>query len=547
MVERLRPPGGRDVEPGQVSAGGAAIAGDVHPHQPIVGPVNPRLRALCDIAIPTAREQAGLHDYDGIVQDLSPGGMRAALSQLGRGPAESDPHDEAHLEAAERAARTELETLELHRVNPLYHIDNLDLAVYDRDYGPAADRAEARRKHVASWPDGVEAALAALDRVPAPVAAGLLGAARGLAVALNEPGPDGTTIPDAVTEPAQRAHGRLVAHLETAARNGDPDPALGAPALTRLLSDAEAMPVELGRLSILADTERDRLRAMLGDAAERYRPGSQPAALVAELGRDHPDPEGIYAEAGSLIDEVTRFTLEHDLVSFPAGECRVGPAPPSRRWALAMMAAAAPWEPDGPSWYYVSPPDPDWPEQEREEWLAVFSRTSLPAITVHEVTPGHFAHLRVLRAVTGEVRRTLASSAFIEGWAHYAEELFVEEGFRREDPRFTIGVAIEALIRVTRLAVSIGVHTGAMTVADATRRFEQDAFLKGPAAKAEAERATYDPTYGRYTWGKLEIRKLRDETQARWGRRYSHRRFHDALLALGAPPLGLIGDAVDQA
>ncbi len=97
-------------------------------------------------------------------------------------------------------------------------------------------------------------------------------------------------------------------------------------------------------------------------------------------------------------------------------------------------------------------------------------------------------------------------------------------------------------MRVTRLKASLGIHSGTMTVDDATRAFEESAFLSGPAARSEADRATYDPTYGRYTWGKLEILRLRDEAVAAWGERYSHLRFHQALMALGAPPLGLIGD-----
>jgi hypothetical protein len=267
--------------------------------------------------------------------------------------------------------------------------------------------------------------------------------------------------------------------------------------------------------------------------------------LVPRLLRDHPStPEEIYAEATALITEATAFTVDHELLGDPGGECRVGPAPPSRRWAMAMMSWAAPYEPDGPSWYHVTPPDPSWPEEAQEEWLAVFSRTTLPAITVHEVTPGHYAHGRALRRVTSDVRRLVASPAFVEGWAHYAEELFVEEGFRAEDPRYVIGVAVEALIRVTRLAVSLGVHAGGMSVEEGARRFEADGFLRGPAARAEAERATFDPTYGRYTQGKLEILRVRDQARQTWGASYRHRRFHDALLALGAPPLGLLEQAV---
>ena len=108
-------------------------------------------------------------------------------------------------------------------------------------------------------------------------------------------------------------------------------------------------------------------------------------------------------------------------------------------------------------------------------------------------------------------------------------------------------MALEALQRVTRLAASIGMHAGSMTVEDAAARFEADAFLYGSAARAEAARATFDPTYGRYTWGKLEILRLREEARRGWGAGYSHARFHDALLRLGSPPLGLMAGILDDA
>ena len=169
------------------------------------------------------------------------------------------------------------------------------------------------------------------------------------------------------------------------------------------------------------------------------------------------------------------------------GECLVMLAPESRRWAMAMMATAAPGEPEGPSRYYITPPDPSWPHREAEEWLEVFSDTTLPGITVHEVAPGHFSHGRAIRRAPTEVRRTLHSEAFVEGWAHYAEELCVEEGFCDGDPRFAIGVWLEALVRVTRLACAIGIHTSGMTVAEGARRFESDTHLSraGRAGRGE--------------------------------------------------------------
>jgi len=500
---------------------------------------NRRLRAICDLFAASAREYVGLHDYDGRVEDLSPAGVRAGLARLG-GPPQPDPHDEAHLATFERLATLELGELELHRSNPLYHIAALDVSCYDREYAPAAERADARRRHLAAWPDAVDAAVEALDRVSAPVAGALLPAARGLAADLDP------ADADPVTAGARTAHRRLVELLERAAGNGQPTAALGRGPLERLLATGEAIAVDLGRLEQRADAERDRLRALLDDACGRLAPGPPTAEVVAGLLRDHPDAHGVMAEAQDATAESIAFTVEHDLVPGLDGECLVAPAPKSRRWAMAMMSWAAPYERDAPSRYYVSPPEPDWPAAERDDWLKVFSRATLPAITVHEVAPGHFAHGRYLRRVTSDVRRTLHSTAFIEGWAHYGEELCIEEGFRASDPRFAAGVALEALQRVTRLAVSIGMHAGSMTVEDAAARFEADAFLYGSAARAEAARATFDPTYGRYTWGKLEILRLREEARRRWGSGYSHARFHAALLALGSPPLGLMAGALED-
>jgi hypothetical protein len=270
------------------------------------------------------------------------------------------------------------------------------------------------------------------------------------------------------------------------------------------------------------------------------------ASSIRAARRDHPDAAGVLEAARSWAQRLITFTRDQDLMPYHDGECLVGAAPASRRMAMAMMTHAAPYEPDGPSFYHITPPDPAWPADQAEAWLQVFSATTLPGMTAHEVAPGHFSHGRARRRAPGAVRRVLHSAAFVEGWAHYAEELCVEEGFCAEDPRFAIGVWLQALVRVTRLACAIGVHTGGMTIAEAARRFEADTHLSGPAAQSEARRAAFDPTYGRYTWGKMEIMALRDRARASWGAGFSLRRFHVALMDLGAPPLGLLGTAIDR-
>ena len=513
--------------------------------------LSPRVRAVCDLDVAEVREFAGRHEYDGKAQDLSPAGVRAGLARLeeaqaGSGPL-PDPHDEAHLAAAEEQKRVTFAQLELHRRNPLFHLGELDLSCYDRDYAPREERDAARAAHLVAWPRVADAAIESLDQVSAPVAESLLGGIRGLAAGITagaSGGPGEQTL-----AAARAAHTRLVAHLERAAAQGDPDPALGGPALAALMGGAEALPVDLGRLAEQANAERDRLHALLAQDCARLDPGpgSRPALEVArELVRDHPDGTGVIESARTWTERAIEFTRDHDLVPYHDGVCLVGPAPESRRWSTAMMSWAAPGEPEGPSWYHITPPDSSWPQRDQDEWLTMFSHTTLPGITVHEVAPGHFSHGRALRHVTSEVRRTLHSSAFIEGWAHYAEELCVEEGFGADDPRIPIGVWLEALVRVTRLACAIGVHTAGMRIDEAARRFEADTHLSGPGARSEARRATFDPTYGRYTWGKLEILKLRERARKDWGAGFTLQRFHKAMLDLGSPPLGLLPTAVDR-
>src|SRR5580693_2589972 len=191
--------------------------------------LSPRVRAVCDLDVSEVREYAGRHEYDGKPQDLSPAGVRAGLARLAAaragGERLADAHDEAHLSAAEEQKRVAYAELELHRRNPILHLGELDLACYDRDYAPQEQRDAARAEHLAAWPRVADAAVESLDQVSAPVAQALLEAVRGLGAGLLR-GPAGSgPAGNGSGEAALAALARLVAHLEQAAADGDPDPA----------------------------------------------------------------------------------------------------------------------------------------------------------------------------------------------------------------------------------------------------------------------------------------------------------------------------------
>ena len=511
--------------------------------------INPRLRTVFDMSVSEVREYCGRHEYDGKIQDLSPDGVGTGLRRLAAAEAKADAdaawrladeHDEAHLRVFTESTKVAYAELELHRRNPYFHVANMDLACYDREYAAPQVRASASAAHLAAWPDAVDMAISSLDQVPAPVAKALGSAVRGLAAGLPADADERSQAA------ALAAHARLVSHVDHAAEHGHPDAALGSAALTRLMSSSEGIDLDLGRLAERADAERDRLTARLAESCALIDPSRPAMDVVHELVREHPDSAGVLDTARIWTERVIDFTRQANLVPYQDGECLVALAPESRRWAMAMMSTAAPGEPEAPSVYYITPPDPSWPVHEAQEWLEVFSDTTLPGITAHEVAPGHFSHGRAILRAPTEVRRTLHSSAFVEGWAHYAEEVCVEEGFCADDPRFAVGVWLEGLVRVTRLACAIGLHTAGMTVADCAARFESDTHLLGQAALSEATRATFDPTYGRYTWGKLQIMDLREAAKKAWGSDFSLLRFHTAMLDLGSPPLGLLNTAIQR-
>ncbi|MGZ6839995.1 MAG: DUF885 family protein, partial [Frankiaceae bacterium] len=141
--------------------------------------LSPRVRALCDLNVAEAREAAGRHEYDGIIQDLSPAGVRQGLAALAAAntdnPALPDAHDEAHLVTFEDHAQVVYGHLELHRSNPLLHLGEMDVACYDRDYAPESERNAARAAHLSQWPHAADHAIEALDRLSRPVANSLVG------------------------------------------------------------------------------------------------------------------------------------------------------------------------------------------------------------------------------------------------------------------------------------------------------------------------------------------------------------------------------------
>ena len=286
---------------------------------------------------------------------------------------------------------------------------------------------------------------------------------------------------------------------------------------------------------------RARDRAAFVETAAKIAPGKKPGDVMASLAAIHPTPATLVSSVAEGLEAARQFATSHALVTFPSEQRpRVEETPPYARAAVfASMDTPGPYEAAGlPAFYYVTPVEPDWTPEHREEHLRMFNRYTTALIDVHEAYPGHFLQFLYMPRVSRKVRKLMYTTANVEGWAHYTEQMMVDEGFGDGDPSVRLAQLQEALLRDCRYVVAIKMHTQGMTVDEATRVFVEQGFQEPANGHEEALRGTYDPMYLAYTLGKLQIQALRDKYRPRTG--LSLRAFHDAFVAQGGLPVAFI-------
>ena len=271
--------------------------------------------------------------------------------------------------------------------------------------------------------------------------------------------------------------------------------------------------------------------------------GGDPMAAWQKAKQAHPPAGQLVPVAQQQLQELQDFIERQRIVTIPQGApVAVLPTPRFYRWTSASMWTPGPFEVRAQrAFYYITDVDPSWPSERQAEHLRDFSYGALWSISIHEVFPGHFLHYQHLRQIDAKLRKSIlfSSTAFVEGWAHYCEQMMIDEGFRKSDPTVRLGQLAEALIRLCRTIVGIRLHCEDLSVEQGVRFFREEAFLEEVSARREAERGTFDPAYILYSAGKLMLLKLRDDYKAHVGAKYSLRGFHDTLLANGTMPLWL--------
>jgi uncharacterized protein (DUF885 family) len=314
----------------------------------------------------------------------------------------------------------------------------------------------------------------------------------------------------------------------------------------KLLYD-EMVDTPLDRLLAVGYDDLHRNQAELKRVAAEIDPRRTPEQILQDLEKDHPPADRLLASFRDVLGGARSFIEAHHIVTIPS---TVPPiieeSPPfMRALTTASMDAPGPYEKVAKEAFFnVTLPEKTWSQRETEEYMAGFNRGTILSTAVHEVYPGHYVQFLWVKNAPTKVRKLIGCSSNAEGWAHYGEQMMLDEGYGNGDLKLRLGQLQDALLRDARYIVGIQMHTGNMTMEQAVEFFVKEGHQVRPVAEKEAKRGTSDPTYLVYTLGKLEILKLRSDYKTMKGAQYSLQAFHDAFLAQGYPPIKIVRRAL---
>jgi uncharacterized protein (DUF885 family) len=515
---------------------------------------------------PTSATFDGVHLHDDLLEDWGRQAIDAQSRDLGGFARRLAAIDPAHLTDTERLERPALDAnirarlLDLDDIrswerNPQHYADCLATSLAGQalfNYAPLAERARRVLSKLRQVPRFIQSARDNIKDPPGIYVKVGLESMRGTLRFIDDDLPRAFgdlsdlhllgDLADASTE-AAAAISSYVEYLERdVAPRAKGSFRLGRDRFEQKLRLDEGITLTADRLLAIATRELQATQDEFRRVASRVN-GGDPMAAWAKTKDDHPSPGELIPVAQQQLADLVDFINRQRIVTIPNGApVEVAPTPRFYRWTFASMWTPGPFEARPlRAFYYITDVEPSWPAERQREHLRDFNYGALWSISIHEVFPGHFLHYQHLRQIDAKLRKSIlfSSTAFVEGWAHYCEQMMIEEGFRKNDHAVRLGQLAEALIRLCRVIVGIRLHCEDMSVEQGVRFFRDEAFLEEASARREAERGTFDPSYVLYSAGKLMILKLRDDYKAHAGARYSLRGFHDALLANGTVPLWL--------
>jgi uncharacterized protein (DUF885 family) len=322
---------------------------------------------------------------------------------------------------------------------------------------------------------------------------------------------------------------------------------IGADNYRKKLAYDEMVDIPLDRLLQIGFENLRQNQEEFRRVAQQIDPSRPPSEILKDLEKDHPAPGKLLDTFRGVLGGLKDFITQHHIVTVPSPVLPiVQETPPfARALTFASMDTPGPYERVAKEAFFnVTLPEANWPKEQVEEHMEGFNRGTVISTAVHEVYPGHYTQFLWLNQASSKVRKLVGCSSNAEGWAHYTEQMMLDEGYGNGDRKLRLGQLQDALLRNARYIVGIEMHTGKMTYEQGIDFFVKEGYQTRANGERETKRGTSDPTYLYYTLGKLQILKLREDYKQMKGGKFTLQEFHDAFLKQGFPPIKIVRQAM---
>ncbi len=516
---------------------------------------------------PTEATAAGFHQYDNQLEDYSQRTRDQELSFLleakqGAGYTHTDLLTEAQridlklLSNAINARILELQEIRMWQKNPDIYSSSPTASIFllmSRNFAPPADRLKSVIAREQQIPANLAAAKLNLKNPPHVYTEVAIEQMPGIISFFQNDVPEAfksVTDPQLLTQ-FKASNGVVISELqkyETYLKTevlpvSKGDYRLGPEIYRKKLLYDEMVDIPLDRLLQIGYDDLHKNQAELKRVAAIIDPARTPEQVLATLEQDHPQPSQLLQSFRDTFNSLIGFIQERKIITIPS-EIRpiVEETPPfARALSSASMDTPGPYENRAKEAYFnVTLPESSWTADKTKAWMEGFNRGTIISTAIHEAYPGHYEQFLWTPTYPSKVRKLTGCGTNIEGWAHYTEQMMLDEGYGNGDPKLRIGQLQDALLRDARYIVGIEMHTGKMTLAQGTDFFVKQGHQTSAVAEREAQRGTSDPTYLVYTLGKLEIMKLRADYKQKIGSSYTLQQFHDEFMKQGMAPIPLV-------
>ncbi|MEO6923479.1 MAG: DUF885 domain-containing protein [Bryocella sp.] len=530
---------------------------------------------------PTAGTSAGLHEYDSQLEDYSLSGIEHQKSDLKAFEKKLETIDPAALDAEPaadyqillnnvRATMLQLDVIRFWEKNPDDYssgITNSIFTLMERPYAPVNVRLRAAVEREKKIPQVFIDAKRNLKNPPKIYTQIALEQIDGDVSFFQNDVPeafkDATDVQvkaefaktNAAVVEALKEYGAWMKSDLLAHSNGDFR--FGADTFAKDLSYTEMVNVPLDRLLQIGVNDLHKNQAAFAEVAKEIDPKKTPQEELAELAAIHPAPQDLLQAFHDRFNSEIAFIRSHHIITIPSDvQPTLEETPPfMRATTQASMDAPGPFETHSKKAYFnVTLPDPKWDAAKTKAYMGEFNIGTIVSISVHEAYPGHYVQFLFQDQFPSKIRKLIEPATEVEGWAHYCEQMMLDEGYgkvaaknEREEKLIRLGQLQDAQLRDARFVVAIRMHTGvggAMTIEQAEDFFVKEGYQPRPIAELETKRGTTDALYLYYTLGKLEILKLRADVKKKQGAAFSLEQFHDDLMRQGMAPIKVIRKAM---